>query len=96
MFTVHDDPGMQHRPGQGREVNSMEKLKELPKVGKPYKKNDNTFLTISSYKADDYDKKYYNAKNRCYYVHFGNDICGWHFVGRYFKLSKAREAVLNF
>ena len=67
------------------------------KVGEKYKPNNawnGEYLCISSYKPHESEVRNYGVK-RTYYVHavYKNTSV---FVGRFFKLKKARKAVSNY
>lgn len=67
------------------------------RVGEQYKpdsKWNGEYLRISSYKPDPREVLHYNAK-RTYYAHavYGT---GAFFIGRYFSLKKARDAIKTY
>ena len=70
-------------------------MANIPKIDEYYKKNDTTYLIIRSYKPDKYDIENFQAKRK-YHIYIGNDIWGYRFYGRYYKLSDARQAVLDY
>ena len=67
------------------------------KVGLPYKpqgEQDGLYLLISTNKPYPSEVVNYGAK-RVYYVHAVTDYTSI-FIGRFFKLNKAREAAKNY
>ena len=64
----------------------------MPKVGEEYPTKIGP-LIISSFMTSAFERETYGAKNRMYYVHLISN--GYYFLGRFFRLKKAREFVLN-
>lgn len=70
-------------------------MANIPKVNEYYKKSDTTYLIIRSFKPDKYDIIYFKAKRK-YHIYEGNEVWGYRFYKRYYKLSDARKAVLAY
>ena len=70
-------------------------MSKAPKIDVYYRKDDHNYIVIRSFKADKYDREYYNAKRK-YILYTGNEIWGFTFYTRRYSLSEARKAVRNY